>query len=350
MTDEAEEPDAVRVLSIPPGQVHDLRSALDFGGGPHRSDLWPGFAPAALLPDPQWVEVHAHEFDVAHLHLGLGAMSSVSLFHLMVRLRACGKPVVLTVHNLEHPCLEQPVLDELLRVAVPTADEIVTFTVGAAREILRRWGRVAHIIPHPPVILGDRPAAARAPHRRFVVGIALTPRCGIAESWETVEDAARALRGMTSTALQVEIDPIFVTPGSPSYCPALVERARDLVARGALTLGVHEPLGVPELASYLRGLDAFVLPQRRGTHSSWVEACHDVGTTVVVPDRGFYAEQRRCRVYALGDADGLATALRVARHSRTSRTVSPGDLAAEQRFIARAHRELYLALTCGTPT
>ena len=41
-------------------------------------------------------------------------------------------------------------------------------------------------------------------------------------------------------------------------------------------------------------LDVSVLPYRFGTHSGWLEACFDLGTAVVAPSCGFYAEQRPC--------------------------------------------------------
>ena len=344
MSGPAGEPDGVRVMSIPPGEVHDLRTALAHGGGTHRSDLWPGFSTSAVLPDPEWLAAHADSFDVAHLHLGVSAMSAVALFHLIVRLRSCGKPVVLTVHNLEHPCIAQPALDELLRIAVPTADEIVTFTVGAAREILARWGRTAHILPHPPVIPDELATRPRPRHHGFVVGMDLTRRCGVAEAWETVESAVRALTRLEDATLRVDMHPEIMTPDTSSYCPALAERALDLQAGGILDLRLHEPLGLQALADYLRSLDAFVLPQRRGTHSSWVEACHDVGTMAIVPDHSGFSEQRPCLTYRASVPDSLAMALHDAFVARHSLRPPPGERAADVELVALAHRELYLSL------
>ena len=34
-----------------------------------------------------------------------------------------------------------------------------------------------------------------------------------------------------------------------------------------------------------------VLPYRFGTHSGWLEACRDLGTTVVAPTCGYYGDQ-----------------------------------------------------------
>ena len=46
-----------------------------------------------------------------------------------------------------------------------------------------------------------------------------------------------------------------------------------------------------ELFAYLASLDISVLPYRFGTHSGWLEACRDLGTTVVAPSCGYYADQ-----------------------------------------------------------
>ena len=52
-----------------------------------------------------------------------------------------------------------------------------------------------------------------------------------------------------------------------------------------------------------------MLPYRFGTHSGWLEACYDLGTPVLAPDCGFYAEQRPVPALRLdgptrrGDAD-----------------------------------------------
>ena len=57
-----------------------------------------------------------------------------------------------------------------------------------------------------------------------------------------------------------------------------------------------------------------MLPYRFGTHSGWLEACYDLGTAVVAPSCGFYAEQQPCVTYRHDedglDADSLAAAVR----------------------------------------
>ena len=71
-----------------------------------------------------------------------------------------------------------------------------------------------------------------------------------------------------------------------------------------------------ELWEYLNAIDVSVLPYRFGTHSGWLEACFDLGTAVVAPSCGFYAEQRPCVIYRHDetglDAASLAGAVRSA--------------------------------------
>ena len=127
----------------------------------------------------------------------------------------------------------------------------------------------------------------------------------------------------------------------------LASYLRDAERRGDLELHVHDYLSDDDLWDYLAGLDVSVLPYRFGTHSGWLEACRDLGTTVVVPDCGYFADQGPVLTYAMGedryDAASLRTALRTARTDPPP----PADLAARARQrdeVATAHRELYRRL------
>ena len=64
-----------------------------------------------------------------------------------------------------------------------------------------------------------------------------------------------------------------------------------LAATGDVTVEVRPPLSDAALAKHLGRLHVAVLPYRFGSHSGWLEACRDAGTTVVAPDCGFYAGQ-----------------------------------------------------------
>jgi hypothetical protein len=322
---------SVRVAAFPPGEVHDARRR------PAHPGRWPSAARTAL-PEPAWVDAHASEFDVAHVHVGLVDMSPVAFFGLAVRLRAHGKPLVVTVHNLEHACLAPGALDELLRAAVPAADEVVTFTVGAGREILRRWGRTAHILPHPAVLPTTR--AARRPRvGAAVVGMDLTAACDLSPGWAAAEAVAAALSGLRGARLRVDVYPQVLRD------PATAAPAARLGATGVVDVHARRPLHPRDLAAYLEGLDAFVVPAVRCTHSSWLEACHEAGTTPLVPDLGCLAEQRPNLPYHPADAQDLARAVHAAVRSRGRlRSAPPAEQAAERAFAELAHHQLYLAL------
>jgi hypothetical protein len=89
-----------------------------------------------------------------------------------------------------------------------------------------------------------------------------------------------------------------------------------------------------------------VLSYRFGTHSGWLEACHDLGTAVVVPDCGYFAEQRPCRTYGFGidrlDTDSLAEALQ-ATHAERAETPAATSSAREieRQSISEMHDAVY---------
>ena len=134
---------------------------------PHRpqSQWWP--TPAL---EADWVLDHRDEFDLFHLHFGFDARRPDQLADLTAALRTTGKPFLYTVHDLRNPHHDTRDLhDEQLDVLVPAADELVTLTHGAAREIERRWGRAARVLPHPHVVEEPTQSRLRPEHDGFVV-------------------------------------------------------------------------------------------------------------------------------------------------------------------------------------
>ena len=93
----------------------------------------------------------------------------------------------------------------------------------------------------------------------------------------------------------------------------------------------HDYFSDAELWEYLNAIDVSVLPYRFGTHSGWLEACFDLGTTVVAPSCGFYAEQRPCVTYRHDetglDAASLAGAVRSAYAQRPGPRAIPSRAA-----------------------
>jgi hypothetical protein len=132
-------------------------------------------------------------------------------------------------------------------------------------------------------------------------------------------------------------------------------RDRDLAsflehsrARGDLELQVHDFLPDEALWTYLESLDVSVLPYRFGTHSGWLEACRDLGTSVVAPTCGFYAEQGPVFSYVHDedeyDGASLKEAVRAAWSAERAAPLDVGMRRAQRASIARAHRDLYSSL------
>ena len=83
--------------------------------------------------------------------------------------------------------------------------------------------------------------------------------------------------------------------GGARHDPELVDGCARRGRRRAARLVVHDFFTDAQLWAYLRDeIDVSVLPYRFGTHSGWLEACHDLGTAVVAPNCGYYREQRPC--------------------------------------------------------
>ena len=106
--------------------------------------------------DGSWIEGHAADFDLMHLHFGSESLSLEQLASALDALQRTGRPLVYTVHDLVHPQLtDQDHHRAQLDLLVTRAQELVTLTSGAAREIARRWGRRATVIPHPRMLPAD---------------------------------------------------------------------------------------------------------------------------------------------------------------------------------------------------
>jgi hypothetical protein len=118
--------------------------------------------------------------------------------------------------------------------------------------------------------------------------------------------------------------------------------------RSVLDLRVHDCLTDDQLWDYLESLDVSVLPYRFGTHSGWLEACHDLGTTVVAPDCGYIREQRPCLAYRHNeqglDTRSLKDAVVDASRRRPYWHARAGARLQERTAVASAHRRLYQEL------
>jgi hypothetical protein len=162
----------------------------------------------------------------------------------------------------------------------------------------------------------------------------------------TLADVVSALPG---ARLQIDVHHEVFEADAHCYAPEIGARLRRLAAEHeAVELREHDYFSDEELWDYLIGLDVSVLPYRFGTHSGWLEACYDLGTAVVAPTCGFYAEQRPCHVYRHDethlDAGSLAAAVRAAYEQAPAPRADSRTRREERRRVAAAHHALYASL------
>jgi hypothetical protein len=350
-------PDVVTVASVPANHVyvrhlappdHDdgIRRLVDprpCGAPSDQSVWWP-----PVMLDPAWIEQHHREFDVFHIHFGFDAQSLESLAAVVGSLRAHGKPLVQTVHDLRNPHhRDRTIHDAHLDVLVPAADHVVTLTPGAAAEIAQRWGRTAQVLPHPHVVELAGLEAPRASREEFVVAVHLKSLRANMDCLPVLHALADAIAGMPGVVLRVDVHTEVLDPAGRHHDAELVAWLAEAARRDRLRLEVHDFFSDEQLWSYLRDeIDVSVLPYRFGTHSGWLEACHDLGTTVVAPDCGFYAQQRPCLSYGHDEERGLDVtslidAVTTAVRERPGWRATREQRRAERTAVAAAHRDAY---------
>jgi glycosyltransferase involved in cell wall biosynthesis len=303
--------------------------------------------------EPGWVDEHADEFDVMHVHFGFDAVSPDDLADVVASLRRHGKPLVVTVHDLRNPHhVERGLHDAQLGVLVRAADAVLTLTPGAAAEIAARWGRDALVVPHPHVVEEPWLSRERAPHPGFVIGVHAKSLRASMDPLPVIEEIVATLPDLPGARLRVDAHTDVMTPGHPRHATDLEPRLRALADSGQVDLHVHDYFTDDELWGYLQSLDVSVLPYRFGTHSGWLEACYDLGTTVVAPDCGYYAQQRPCILYGVPgsvpartarSAPPLRDALLRAHRDRPAWRADPDERRRERREISRVHEQVYAA-------
>ncbi|WP_217615379.1 glycosyltransferase [Cellulomonas sp. GbtcB1] len=357
----------VRVASVPAGHPYVARVTAAAGVELLPDPTPPGAEPGRWWPpvvlDPAWVRAHAAEADLLHVHFGTESFAPEHLARTLAAAREQGWPVVVTVHDLEHPQLtDQDGYRAQLDVLVPGADALVTLTPGAAAEIRARWGRDARVVPHPR-LLGEVPegGGAPAPGGERVVGLHL-------KDLRPNVDAPAATRALLAAVADLRASGVAVRAEVRLHRAVRDEAARAEVralcaaAGSAVDLVEHDRLDDDALAAALAGLDACVLPYAHGTHSGWLELCWDLGVPVAAPAVGYYAEQHPDGSVEtsgpVGDAAGLAGALRrllaaetSTRPGTTERAALVRDRRAERltadRAAAEQHAALYRDLLAG---
>ncbi|WP_345771918.1 hypothetical protein [Geodermatophilus sabuli] len=222
--------------------------------------------------DPGYLAVHAADVDVVHLHTGYGHLPEDEVVSWTETARRTGVPIVTTVHQLRDPENPSPQRhDAHLGALLATAEVVLTLTPGAADEIAERFGRTAIVVAHPSVVTPVPDLGAE----RGLVGLRLGAR------GPAVPDPSGLVRAALSGAvngggrLRVYLDDGVVPPPVPSAGDTLEYVARD----------------DDGWVAQLQELHVAVLAERCGTHSRDLEICRDVGTRVVAPSCGWFADQ-----------------------------------------------------------
>lgn len=342
----------MRIASVPHGHVY-----VEHLSDPDRSDgvlrlpdptpknpavgapWWP-----LVMLDARWIHDHAGDFDLYHLHFGFDSVEPAELNTIVDALREHAKPLVYTVHDLRNPHqLDRRTHDAALDVLVPAADELITLTPGAADEIARRWGRRAHVVEHPHVVGFDQMRVDR-PERA-------TPRVGLhLKSMRANLDPLPVIKVLVAEQqrrdfeLVIDVHTDVMTPGEYNHTPDVVDFLGNLP--GGVEVHVHDFYTDEELWDYFRSLDLSVLPYRFGTHSGWLEACHDVGTRVLAPHLGYYHQQHDGVLgYHVDDgvprAADIVAALDAMGPSGDTWRADPQDRLEQRRDIAAAHHRIY---------
>jgi hypothetical protein len=356
---------AVRVASIPSGHPYVAHLDLAAGGVMLLPDPLPSGAPAGrwwppVMLDRSWIEGHADDFDLMHLHFGSESLSVAQLESALDALGRAGRPLVYTVHDLVHPQLtDQDHHRAQLDLLITRANELVTLTAGAAREIAERWGRRATVIPHPRMLPAHARRTLVAPHEAIVAGVHL-------------RDLRPNINGPAVTRALVDATAWMRERSVPTEARvAMFDHVRYPAARDAVRAACAAAPHVclveqrrPDdaaLIAALGALDVSVLPYTHGTHSGWAELCWDLAVPVVGAPVGYIAEQHADPGWftACDPTNPVSLAAAIEHVAAASRGGTRGASAHQQHqrrherdlgqpAIVAAHRQVY-ARALGQP-
>lgn len=282
---------------------------------------------------PAYLEEHAGDIDVVHVHdvpPGTGAPELESWCETVRRLRL---PLVLTVSQLRDPAADPDgAYPAALGALLATAEVVLTLTPGAADEIADRFGRTAIVVAHPSVAVPAQGVGSE----RGLVGLVLAPQP--AATAETGELVRAALSGAISGGGRLRV---LSEPGPISHV------LRPLAAEHEVELVTGPGPGAPDWPARLQELHVAVLPERGRTHSLDLEICRDVGTRVVAPSCGYFADQWS-EVVTYGDDEqhgfdpvSLTAAVAAALTRPAPRPADQVWRTEQRAAVQRVHAEVY---------
>lgn len=347
--------DTLRVASIPATHVYVQRlahPAVQRLQDPSGDDLR---TPCFL--DPDWVADHPGRFDAFHLHFGMEFYDPARIDRVAEVLDRHGIPLVFTCHDLRNPnhASREP-HDRHLDVLMERASAVITLTPTAAAEIQRRWGRHPSVLPHPHVVpideLRRRQSRPRPEHSDgYRVGIHLKSLRPNMAAVDVVETALQAARNDDGLRVRIDVHHDVADPDHEDHHPELMELLQRSVADqdAVADLHIHHYFSDDELWHDLESIDAFLLPYVFGTHSGLLEACRDLGTAVIAPALGAYADQGAHHLFGASEDDGidrddLRRALLDASRAGRPDPVPADVRDAQRRHVADAHVDIYRQL------
>ncbi|GAB3940021.1 glycosyltransferase [Corynebacterium tapiri] len=316
---------AVRVASVPAGHPYpqaivarpgetsadqELEILADPIVDPDEPARW---WPHRALEPAFWTDRPA---DVLHIHFGFEHLSLEQTHELAATLQRLSVPLVLTVHDLDNPHVEsQTTYHQQLGILIAQADHLITLTPASAALIDDRYGRKAHVLPHPPIV-GRREVLPSYP----------------------LTDVGVFLKSGRANVVK---DPEFYRELGADRVFAHADSAQ----MAALATDVHEPMDDEQLFSAIASHRVVVLPYVRGTHSGWLQMCRELGVSVAAPDCGCYWDQadvpEAVEIYRAGDGQDAARAC--------ARLLERGQFAyhsprISHRDVVDFHRNLYVQL------
>ncbi|WP_219927613.1 glycosyltransferase [Microbacterium sp. HMWF026] len=328
------DPEHVHLLADPPPP------------GAPAGQWWP---PQVLLP--AWLRANADDFDLVHVHFGIESYRPSELAQTVATLRALGRPLVYTVHDLENPQLvDQSDHHAAVAVLAEGAAVLIALTDTAAADVRARTGRAPVVIAHP-TLLGDGERPVGTAHEAVRIGVHLRDLRPNIDGVGTTATLVRAIADLRSQGARVE------------GVVRLNERVRDAEAAASIELLARDADGVrvergprlddDELATWLADLGACLLPYRHGTQSGWAELCHDLAVPVIGTRVGHMASQHPgdFHTFGVGDPISLARAIVDATDPAWSSPGTPRRAAevarrreertAERDAVRAAHLEVY---------
>lgn len=339
----------VRVASVP--LTHTYVRALAHSDVVRLGDPSDDHRTPSLL-DPDWVQDHSGSFDIFHVQFGFEYWAPEQLADVCDVLSAAEVPLVYTCHDLRNPNHPTSDLhDGVLQVWMARADAVITLTPWAAGRIRAEYGRDALVLPHPHVVPLDimQPAPRIHHDGEFRVGLHLKSLRPNIRPHQALDGLLAALGDGVRARIDVHCD--VLDPASGVHDSALSTRLMGLASNAAspVDLHVHHYFSEDELWAYLASVDAFLLPYAFGTHSGLLEACRDLGTAVIAPAVGGYADQGANHTFAADEVHGLDVEQVTAAVRACAKAGRPNPLTVEVRRrqreeVATAHHRLYRRL------